>query len=404
MYVTVVTLSCDLLAQAGADVPLVSVEPAENQASTAAPASEAADLVAAALTLPEGAAVTGEPMTLLQALSSVRGTQGRLEVPHAYWRLTLAVAEYCSHFEENDRLHRIEVRPEDGMLLETAGASAAAELRMAELRMVSAQHDLAEAVMLPATASLPLPADRPLVGVYLTKFEEVRRARQLPDLARLIDRSLPIRRQVIEVRTSAVRASQDVLEAKYDAYHLGKADFNEVLLSLRQWGAQHRAFLGTVFNYNHDIADYALSVADPQMEERVVVAMLIRPSEEPAQIPIPEADSDQMGQPTDVRKPSAVRPADYNAPVRGKGVGEPDSTPSAGPLQPTGRKMPTLAPPRGAEESGHTGEGLSATSSDGWEKSATVAPVPSPPADEAEPEGAESGQVAEVAEAPKVPV
>ena len=97
MYVTVVTLSCALLAQATADAPLVSVEPTESRTSSADLAPEAADLIAEALTMPDGAAVTGLPMTLLQALSSVRGGQERSPLAraagHADQRLRFAAIE-----------------------------------------------------------------------------------------------------------------------------------------------------------------------------------------------------------------------------------------------------------------------------------------------------------------------
>ena len=403
MYMTVVTLSCSLLAQPGADTPLVPVQSTERRTSSS-------EMVTEALTLPDGATLTGQPLTLLKALSSARGSRQQAEATHAYWRLTTAMAEYCSRFEECEQLWRIEGRLEDAMMLRTARASAAAALRMAELAALSAQHDLAEAAMLPATDSLPLPADLPHVGTYRTRFEELFSTGNLPARARLIHRTLPIRCRVIDVRAAAVRAAQDALEAAVDAYQLGRVDLGEVLSSVRRLGEQRRGLLASVSNYNHEIADYALSVAGPQTDEHVLVAMLILPSENTARPPVPEKDSSQTTRPAGVQdpsgSPSGVRPATLDVPVPSAGVDEPMSEALRGGLQSLGKQTPTLAPPREEAEPASTGEPPSATPSSESEQPVVETPAQAAPSEEsesAEPVEAESAEP-EVSETPMVPV
>ena len=356
MDLTVVTLSCLLFAQPAAETPLVPVQAIERRASPA-------DVVAQALTPPQEAALTGQPLTLLAALSSAQGTRRQLEVTHAYWRLTRAVAEYRFALEEYLQVQRVRASAQDQATLETAVASAAAALRMAELSAVSAQHDLAEAARLPATTPLPLPADLPHVGTYRTYFDEVFSKRNPPEPARLIHRKLPIRRQAIEVRTSAVQAAQDALEAAFDAYRSGTTDLESVLWSLRRLGRQYRALMTSVCNYNHEIVDYALAVAGPQNDRRVLVAMLIMPAEDTAAAPAAGPGETTRPSAIPIRSvpPSAVRPATVDSPVALPDADQPATAPEHGPLKSLGDQTPTLAPAPEADDAAESHEPPSTT-------------------------------------------
>jgi hypothetical protein len=379
MDLTVVSLSCLLLAQTAAEAPLVPVQSGERRASPA-------DLVAQALAPPQDAALTGQPLTLLTALSSARDTRQQLEVTHAYWRLTRAVAEYRFALEEYVHLRQIRARPEDGPTFQTAFASAAATWRMAELSAVSAQHDLAEAAGLPATAPLPLPADLPHVGTYRTYFDEVFSKRNPPDRARLIHRKLPIRRQAIEVRNSAVQAAQDALEAAADAYRLGTTDLELVLWSLRRLSEQYRALLTSVCNYNHEIVDYALAVAGPQDDERVVVDMLIMPAEGTAAAPA--GGRGETTQPSAVPLPftpgSGVRPATLDTPAPSPDSDQPATLSADGRLRSLGDQTPTLAPAPEGDEPSDSPQPPSATPPDPAEESTAEGSDPAVPSGEDE--------------------
>jgi hypothetical protein len=353
----VLSLSCLLLAQAADDPPLshLSVQAEEAggpQAAGVPPAGRRispADIVAELLALPEDGALTGRPITLLEALSSAQDQQRQLAVTHAYWRLAQAVADYRIALEQHEQLRQIQPRPEDAMMLRAAEASAKAALRTAELAALTAQYHLADAAKLSATGPLPLSADRPHVGPYRTYFDEVFSMRNPPAHARLLHRNLPIRRQVIDARTKAVQAAHDAVVAALDAYGLGKADLADVLSSVRDWTGQHRALLASVGDYNHDIADYALSVAGPQTDQRVLVAMLIHPKPQAAPATAPKDDSGKARAPSDTQPSSTaaseVRPATLNAPLPASGSKQPTLAPLPDRLQPLDHETPELAPP-----------------------------------------------------------
>jgi len=373
MYLTIVTLSCSWFAQTVIEAPLVPIQSTQRRTSPA-------DMVTQGLTLPEGATLAGRPLTLLEALSTASVGRKQLDVTHAYWRLAVGVAEYRVRWEQYERLRRIEARLEDAAMLETARCSAAAALRVAEASAVAAQHDLAEAAMLPATDPLPLPADKPHVGTYHTYFEEVFSARNPPARTRLLDRNLPIRRRIIEVRASAVEAARDALVAATDAYRLRRVDLAEVLSSARQLAKQQRALWTSVGSYNHDIADYALSVAGPQSDEQVLVAMLIRPSQQVAQPSSAQGSSTEPGAPAErqhtVASPSGVKRAALDASLASPGADDLQPAPPLGRLRSLGGLTPMLAPPEETPDS---------TTQPG----STAVPAPAEPSAEAPPSPAE---------------
>ena len=117
--------------------------------------------------------------------------------------------------------------------------------------------------MISPKSPLPLPADRPHVGPYRTNFDWFAAAGSPAVRARLIDRTLPVRRKAIDARNDAVEAARLAYEAASDAYQTGGVGVSTVLDSLDLWSQQRRAFLAAVCDYNHDIADYALAVVGP---------------------------------------------------------------------------------------------------------------------------------------------
>ncbi len=288
------------------------------------------EMVAEALVLPTGGAITGRRVTLMDVLANTIQQQRQAEITHAYWRLAEAVAEYHFAFAENAAISQIQVRPADAAMLKTAQSSAAAALEAAEVAAREAQNALADAALLPMDAGLPLPADPPHVGPYRTQFDELFALRAAPPQARLIDRTLPIQRRVIDLRAEAVHAAGDALEAVIDAYREGRIGFTTVLAAMGQLGRQRQALIAAVGRYNHDIADYALAVVAPGTTGSGLIGMLIRRSGHSQQ---PAGNTSAGSLPSGPRpaEASEVQPAMHTAPLA--------SSPKR-----TGQ--PTLAPPR----------------------------------------------------------
>lgn len=298
------------------------------------------EMIARWMQLPGGTEVTGRELSLYEALSLVGDPRRQLEVVHAYWRLAGAVAEYRVGHDQVDALAALRVRPEDEAMLRTARAAASASRDEAEVALIEAQHELAEQAMLPTTLPLPLPADRPHVGPYRTYFAEIFAGRPAPVLGQRIDRTLPIRRRAIDSRAEAVRAAEAACSSAEEAYRAGRADLEAILSSMTQLTQQRRWLIGSVCEYNDEIADYVIFVVARPADVAALVTMMIKPSRPIAVSTMPIAMPGQGGA---VRnRPTLAPPRDA---VRQAGNDESAAAPSQSPVLPLVDQSPTTTPP-----------------------------------------------------------
>lgn len=321
------------------------------------------ELVAQLLTPPPGGTITGRPVSLLEAVSAAKDRPSQLEAIHTYWRTVGTLAEYRFYLEEADQLRQLQPRQEDQFLIRNERILAMQRLRQAEVVATQAQRDLAAAMNASPGAPLPFPADLPHVGPYRTNFDEVYASqRSLPPRPRLIHRTLPVARQAIDSRTAAVLRAEEARQEAIDGYRAGETDLSLVLGTLAFWGQQSRQLIRSVCEYNHEIANYALTVVGPQLDVRTLVGMLIKsnPDLAPAEplrgsgaMDMPPPRLDAAGQPY-------VSQATWVDPVPGgqAGIGmqrapgdvrlEPLPAGTTVLVPPSGRDEPTLAPPRDA--------------------------------------------------------
>ncbi|MGA2258785.1 MAG: hypothetical protein ABSG53_29310 [Thermoguttaceae bacterium] len=249
-----------------------------------------AQLVADALTLPPGSTISGQPVSLVSVVATVPGRQRQIGAVHAYWRLAEAVGEYHFCHERQQRIAPL--RAENGEaadLLRAVQAVATAQMREAEMQVTTAQHDLAEILLLAPSTPLPLPEDRPLIGPYRTLFAELFAGKKAPEHARMLDQTLPLRNRAVESHAAALLAAEDLLDATIELQTTGQERLVGVLAALDAQIRQQRAFLAAVCRYNHDIADYALLVVSPQTTPDILVGTLIkqnRPAGQPV-TPLP---------------------------------------------------------------------------------------------------------------------
>ncbi|MEX0711089.1 MAG: hypothetical protein WD278_01990 [Pirellulales bacterium] len=307
--------------------PLVDVAPNRVQDERA---RSAAELLAAALASPEGADLKGTPATLLELLSPLADRGHQIEVTHAYWELSAAIARYKIGLEEAGRLEEMKGAAATGQDAVDAAqlaaelAAAEAHLNEAELGITAAQHELAQVARLRAGQPLPLPVDVPHAGAYRTYFQEIYAGQAAPPRAFLIDRSLPLLLRSLEARAAVVQASVDAADAALEAWREGRMQLAQVLAATSELSRQRRAFIATARSYNRDIAEYALSIAPPGLAGPELVAMLIKPSSTGA----------ARRQPPAAEQPGGVERAGFNQPLTGDPFNQP-------------RRGPTLAPPRG---------------------------------------------------------
>jgi hypothetical protein len=193
-----------------------------------------------------------------------------------YWKLSAAQADFNWAADELARLDQINAaKGLESPILTAAQAAAQARLREAQVGAIAAQQELADLVAITDKNQLPLAADPPLVGPYRTYFEALFATRVAPPRTRAIDRGLPLRLEAIQSRTEAVRAASTAVHYAEDSRAKGQTDLQTLLNCHADLARQRRAFLATVRDYNLDIGEYALAVADPGITTERLVAMMI---------------------------------------------------------------------------------------------------------------------------------
>ncbi len=236
------------------------------------------ELLAEAIASPADGRIKGRPIALVDVLSRGR-SHGERGAVVAYWRLAIAQGQYHYALAARDRLRRwAETRHKVTTLAESQLASAEAAVDDAEFNVLKAAEELTAAapVLSEDGNTVPWALDRPHVGAYDMKYEQLFAGKAVPGRLLLIHRTLPISRRAIDVHGEAVVAAIDALDAIEEEYRQGAVDYQTVAGWLDRLTAQRRAFLQSVLRYNEDIAEYAFSVAPPQADARLLASILIR--------------------------------------------------------------------------------------------------------------------------------
>ncbi len=297
---------------ASANEPLGALAAADgvNTAAAAAASLAASDLLNRALEPSKTSPLAGHTLTLLQAITPFAGNRTfQLAIARAYWKLAAAEGDYNWAVDEADQLDHIAAgtTPTDATVIATARASSQARLLEAKLGAVTAQQELADLLTIPPNNPLPLTADPPLVGAYRTYFDTLYSGRVPPPRMRLIDRTLPIRREAIETHVAAVQAAASAVHSAEDARAKGTSDLQNLLLCQADLSRQRRSFLMAVRDYNYDIDEYALTVAEPNVPTDRVIGMLIRTR--PAAAPTIAPPPSSTVAPPASSEPTIVRPS-----------------------------------------------------------------------------------------------
>jgi hypothetical protein len=291
------------------------------------------------LTLTDPQKPAGRWTSLTEAMAGTTDPGQQLEMTRAYWKLAAAVALYRMACDENDLLGTIRdssgtrrQTSEDLVNVQIRRAQAAAQLEEAAGKLLAAQYELAQRMRLPEGAPLPLPADKPHVGTYNTRFDQIYAAAAAPPAARFAHRTLELRHSQIDQRAAVVRAAHDVLEVEHEFYTQGASDLATLWSAVDNWAQQRRAFLAAVMQYNAQIADYALNVPRGSLAADSLAGLLIK---SPVKWSGPPA------------QPSYVTPATYDQALAGSDIIALPPPPTD--LSPAERE-PTLAPPRTARQ------------------------------------------------------
>jgi len=87
---------------------------------------------------------------------------------------------------------------------------------------------------------------------------------------------LPLRLDLINACTVGVQAASSAVHMAEQSHVQGQTDVHTMLACHAELRRQRRVFISAVRDYNADIAEYAVGVADPSISDDKLLAMLIR--------------------------------------------------------------------------------------------------------------------------------
>ncbi len=252
-------------------------------------ANAAAALYRRALELPDGGNDHGDPLTLIDALSSRQPAISLFDVVNAYWTVSARLAAHRLARSELNELESLRSRQrDDDAAIAAARASAAAELADAELALTEARHRLQTLRLMPRDANRPsqqlAPTDIPHTGSYRTEFDRLFPNSLGPVEAKRIHETLPARYAAIDAGARAIKALETVFDQKAGQYERGEIDIDRLLASHERMGVSRQRFLAAVRDYNIQIGRYVSIVVRGSATETQIVRMLIKNPVEPRRL------------------------------------------------------------------------------------------------------------------------
>ncbi len=218
--------------------------------------------------------LTGQPLTLAEAIQLATSRSEQTRIVEAYWNLSTTTANYYLALREVTALQTLR----QGILRPSAEweqARLALSLRGREARLSAQTAQFRLQRLLGRTgANLPIASDLPHCGEYDTRFNEIFASRNSSAEAEQLSKLLPLGHQNLRQQTAHVGQARqwlDVVSQRRDPNTDGTGLLKAYeLLSLRR-----RAFVESLGSYNANIARYAEMASPGDVGTARLVAMLI---------------------------------------------------------------------------------------------------------------------------------
>ena len=262
-----------------------TVLPSESEKS---PVSEEKEivLIRELLTLPAKAqeGLQGKPVSLANLLTGVRQPEERQQLTETYWELTEKLALYhLSLIYANDIEDCISRFAKGGNLSQSETAALLSARRLAEQRIKEAKISFTEVQFRFAdlyTGSseqgkvhLSIPTDIPTTVAYQTRYDKIKKEKQLTPETAFINEAIPARFEVIQEYD---QAAADAFES-YKTLYFAAGTSAEILLSAAErLTSAKESLVRSVTAYNCLIAAYVADTVGPEVSGTKLLTTMIR--------------------------------------------------------------------------------------------------------------------------------
>ncbi len=239
---------------------------------------------------PEDRKLGGKELTIQDLFILTTNQNQRFGLLKAYWKVALAMAEFHWALEEFYTIQTLEgvgvvggrASPSHSYI-EAAIYSSLARVSETRTQAINAQYELLTLIG-GQYRNLPLAVDVPLVGTYNTQFEANYPDGRAPKRLQAINKTIDLRRDTVNTRGIAIDRTFAAWQAAIQLFKQNPSDQNAqvVALAFEQLTRHRRSFLGSIREYNSDIAEYALTVLNPSFRPDQLARYLTRtPSPRP---------------------------------------------------------------------------------------------------------------------------
>lgn len=250
------------------------------------------------LAAPRDSQLSGEPVPLIEVVSSASSRLEQSQRVEAYWDLCSSVADYYLGLREREELRGLRsAAPGGGTAWQQAESEMAVRMDTSLRAARASQLRLAGWVR-GGTGSLPLPADMPHCGSYHSRYQEIFAGRPAPEAEQLAE-LLPLRYAELKDAAAAVTRAEEFLS---NVARAESADKIGALRGLEFLALRRRAFVQIACDYNRRIARYTELASPGEIGAERLIGMLIK-SESTSTATRPESPTGRQSSNAEVEVP-----------------------------------------------------------------------------------------------------
>lgn len=217
-----------------------------------------------------------QPMGLEDMLANCDDHR-RKEMVRQYWIAWQACTDFLFAYDETRWVEQLgQPRDEsERLVLEAARATVADAMVEKELAMTRELELLNGFLTGPVSETLPWPTDMPMVGEYRSHYETWAAAGHGNEKLRVLNKLLPRQFELIASRAETVQRCSAAIQRATQTWNQTGGGSATMLQALYLSRESHGAFSRSVADYNHKIAEYALTLKPEAGSDAAMVAMLL---------------------------------------------------------------------------------------------------------------------------------
>lgn len=225
-------------------------------------------MMRAMLVPPTGTLLSGQPVKLVDIVSSARSRAEQTQRVEAYWDLCSSVTDYYLGLRELGELQRFgqsggPMWQQVSAEMNTRNATALRAARASQMRLAS--------MMGRGSDLMPLPEDAPHCASYNSHYSEIF-PQGGPAEAKELDALLPLRYKELQIAAESVQKSEQLV----DSFANGRGNFADGLNALELLALNRRAFVQIARDYNRRIARYSELASPGEVGAVRLTSMLIK--------------------------------------------------------------------------------------------------------------------------------